>query len=80
MSRPPSDVHPDRHDGRALRLRAATGGRPTLLFFGYTDCPDICPATMADVAVALRGLDPATAAGNTARDIADDLRKVVATA
>ena len=38
-----------------------TGGRPTLLFFGYTNCPDICPATMADIAVALRGLDPAVA-------------------
>jgi protein SCO1/2 len=29
------------------------------LFFGYTNCPDVCPTTMADVAVALRGLDPA---------------------
>jgi protein SCO1/2 len=38
-----------------------TAGRPTLLFFGYTNCPDVCPATMADVALALRGLDPAVA-------------------
>jgi protein SCO1/2 len=38
-----------------------TGGRPTLLFFGYTNCPDICPTTMADVAVAMRGMDPAVA-------------------
>ena len=36
----------------------ATGGKPTLLFFGYTNCPDVCPTTMADVAVALRGLEP----------------------
>jgi protein SCO1 len=35
-----------------------TGTGPTLLFFGYTNCPDVCPATMADVAVALRGLEP----------------------
>jgi protein SCO1/2 len=48
--------------GAAYDFTAATAGRPTLLFFGYTNCPDICPTTMADVAVALRGLDPAVAA------------------
>ena len=47
--------------GEAYDFAEATGGRPTLLFFGYTNCPDICPTTMADVAVALRGLEPATA-------------------
>ena len=44
--------------GAEYDFRDRTGGRPTLLFFGYTNCPDVCPATMADVAVALRGLDP----------------------
>jgi protein SCO1/2 len=44
-------------DGGAYDFRAATDGRPTLLFFGYTRCPDVCPTTMADIAVALRGLD-----------------------
>ena len=48
--------------GAAYDFKAATAGRPTLLFFGYTNCPDVCPTTMADVAVALRGLDPAVAA------------------
>ena len=48
--------------GATYDFRAATAGRPTLLFFGYTNCPDVCPTTMADVAVALRGLDPALAA------------------
>ncbi len=45
--------------GAPYDFRSATSGRPTLLFFGYTNCPDICPTTMADVAVALRGLDTA---------------------
>ncbi|HEY4604644.1 MAG TPA: SCO family protein [Blastococcus sp.] len=44
--------------GAPFDFTAATSGRPTLLFFGYTQCPDVCPTTMADVAVALRGLDP----------------------
>ncbi|TQN44322.1 protein SCO1/2 [Blastococcus colisei] len=43
--------------GASFDFEAMTTGRPTLLFFGYTNCPDICPTTMADVAVALRGLD-----------------------
>lgn len=29
-------------------------GRPTLLFFGFTRCPDVCPATLALVAAARR--------------------------
>ncbi|MGY1719218.1 MULTISPECIES: SCO family protein [unclassified Blastococcus] len=44
--------------GAPYDFKAATSGRPTLLFFGFTNCPDVCPTTMADVAVALRGLDP----------------------
>jgi protein SCO1 len=45
--------------GAAYDFKAQTAGRPTLLFFGYTNCPDVCPTTMANVAVALRRLDPA---------------------
>jgi protein SCO1 len=44
--------------GAAYDFQAVTGGRPTLLFFGYTNCPDICPTTMADTALALRDLEP----------------------
>lgn len=47
--------------GAAYDFKAATSGKPTLLFFGYTECPDVCPSTMADVAVALRDVDPALA-------------------
>ncbi|RBY95844.1 SCO family protein [Blastococcus sp. TF02-8] len=47
--------------GAPYDFAQTTGGRPTLLFFGYTECPDVCPTTMADVAVALRGVDRALA-------------------
>jgi protein SCO1/2 len=40
--------------GRRVDFGAVTRGHPTLLYFGYTRCPDICPATMADVGQALR--------------------------
>jgi protein SCO1 len=40
-------------DGRPFDLRAETGGRFTLLFFGYTSCPDACPVQMAQLAQAL---------------------------
>ncbi len=34
-------------------------GRPFLIFFGFTSCPDVCPATLASVGAALRTLaDP----------------------
>jgi protein SCO1/2 len=34
----------------------ADGKHPTLLFFGYTNCPDVCPTTMADWARAKKAL------------------------
>jgi protein SCO1/2 len=47
--------------GAAFDFAERTADGPTLLFFGYTNCPDICPTTMADVALALRRLDRAVA-------------------
>lgn len=47
--------------GAPYDFAAQTADGPTLLFFGYTNCPDICPTTMADVAIALQSVDPAVA-------------------
>ena len=48
--------------GAAYDFADRTGAGPTLLFFGYTHCPDVCPTTMADIALAMRKVDPAVAA------------------
>lgn len=39
-----------------FRFPRDTDGRVTLLYFGYTHCADICPGTLAAIAVALREL------------------------
>lgn len=44
--------------GARFDLRARPAGEVTALFFGYTDCPDVCPTTMADLAAARRSLPP----------------------
>ena len=36
---------------------AALRGRPVLVFFGYTHCPDVCPTNLADVRDALKLID-----------------------
>jgi len=39
-------------DGLPVSL-AGLRGTPTLVFFGYTHCPDVCPATIGSVGVAI---------------------------
>lgn len=42
-----------RTDGTPYDLRAETDGYLTLLFFGYTNCPDVCPVHMASIAAVM---------------------------
>lgn len=44
-------------DGKAYSLTEDTDKELTLVFFGYTHCPDICQVVMADIASALTRLD-----------------------
>jgi protein SCO1/2 len=43
-------------DGRPFDL-ASLRGKPVLVFFGYTHCPDVCPTNLADVRDALKLVD-----------------------
>ncbi|MGW1609272.1 SCO family protein [Streptomyces sp. NPDC002285] len=46
-------------NGKKYDLRKETEGKPTLIYFGYTNCPDVCPLTMNNVAVAKKQLPKA---------------------
>jgi protein SCO1/2 len=46
--RPAPDLVLPASDGRTFDL-AQQSGRVTAIFFGYTSCPDVCPATMAEM-------------------------------
>jgi protein SCO1 len=43
--------------GKPFSLAGSTDKRLTLVFFGYTHCPDECPTTMATLASAMLQLD-----------------------
>ena len=41
-------------EGAVYDFRAETSGGVTLLYFGYTNCPDICPVHFSNIAAALK--------------------------
>ncbi|MEO7151594.1 MAG: SCO family protein, partial [Burkholderiaceae bacterium] len=45
-----------------LRTLADFKGKVTVVFFGYTHCPDVCPTTMAELAQVKKQLGPDGAA------------------
>jgi protein SCO1 len=62
---------------------ASLRGHPTLAFFGFTYCPDVCPTTLAVLAsvqkqVALPGLKVALISVDPERDTPEQLGKYIA--
>jgi len=51
------DFHLTDHNGKPRSL-ADYRGKVVLIFFGYTQCPDFCPTTLANLATAVRELGP----------------------
>jgi protein SCO1/2 len=49
------DVNPDSSD--PARPLKGEGDGYLLVYFGFTSCPDVCPTTLADLRLALEGLD-----------------------
>ncbi|MFD5029755.1 SCO family protein [Streptomyces sp. NPDC058220] len=45
--------------GKTYDFREQTKGKPTLIYFGYTNCPDVCPLTMSNIAIAKKSLPQA---------------------
>jgi protein SCO1/2 len=41
-----------------LRTLADFKGNAVVIFFGYTQCPDVCPTTLSDLASAMKQLGP----------------------
>ncbi|MFD3485167.1 SCO family protein [Streptomyces sp. NPDC058665] len=46
-------------EGKTYDFREETKGKPTLIYFGYTHCPDVCPLTMSNIAIARKALPKA---------------------
>lgn len=47
--------------GQPYDIQKETEGQVTLLYLGYTNCPDVCPTFMSDLASVMKQLDPAVA-------------------
>jgi len=45
------------HHGKLRRLEDFRG-KAVVVFFGFTHCPDVCPTTLADMAIAMKQLGP----------------------
>ncbi len=68
--------------GKPFDFQRDTRGAVTLVYFGYTNCPDVCPLQMSNIAQALKRMSPEDQAKvrvvfittDPARDTAEHLR------
>ena len=49
-------IGPDNEEVDARSLQ----GKPVLVFFGFTNCPDVCPTTLTQLSVVMNKLGPKT--------------------
>lgn len=56
--------------GKPFNIAKDTKGRVVALYIGYTNCPDVCPTTMADLSVAMSSLP---------KDVANDIDVIMIT-
>jgi protein SCO1/2 len=69
-------------EGAIYDFRAETSGGVTLLYFGYTNCPDVCPVHFSNIAAAMkqapsevrRGVTVVFVGVDAPRDTADQMR------
>ncbi len=47
--------------GQPFNIAEDTRGKVVALYIGYTNCPDVCPTTMADLSVAMNSLPKSVA-------------------
>ena len=47
-----------RQDGQQITEKAFQNGKPTALFFGFTNCPEICPTTVYELTGWMKEVDP----------------------
>jgi len=52
---PAAEINLTDHNGNSFTM-SSQRGRVVLLYFGYTNCPDECPLTMAHIKLALESL------------------------
>jgi protein SCO1/2 len=55
---PKADFTLETTDGKPFHFVNDTRGSVTLLYFGYTKCPDVCPLHLANIATALKQMEP----------------------
>ncbi|MEO9240491.1 MAG: SCO family protein [Jatrophihabitantaceae bacterium] len=61
--------------GKPYKFGTATAGKPTLLYFGYTHCPDVCPTTLADITQALQAVPAAVRARTQVVFVTTDVKR-----
>ena len=79
LPRPRSEMDVTLTDHRGRRVTISDWvGRPSLVFFGFTYCPEVCPTTLSDISLWLDGLGAEADLLNVALITVDPERDTIA--